>query len=53
MFCFTHSKYRGKNAHLTNYWYNMITIVVILNCNQTSIKEMHREMLKYGNTGDT
>ena len=51
--CFTYSKYRGKTAYLLNYWYNMITVVVILNCNQSLIKELHKEIQRYESTEGT
>ena len=31
----------------------MITIVVILYCNQTFVKELHKGIWRYGNTGET
>jgi hypothetical protein len=36
-----------------NYWYNMITLVIILNCNQSLSKELHKEIQKNGNTEET
>jgi hypothetical protein len=29
----------------------VITVVVILNCNQSLIEELHKEIQRYGNTG--
>ena len=36
-----------------NYWYNMITVVVILNCNQYLFKEFHKEIQRNENIEET
>ena len=34
-------------------WYNVITLVVILNWNQSLIKELHKKIQRYGNIEET
>ena len=45
--CITHSKYRGKATYSINYCYNNISVVVVLNWNQTFIQEYIRKIEKW------
>jgi hypothetical protein len=40
-------------AYLMNCWHNMITIVLILNYNQSLFKELHKEIRGNENTEET